>query len=352
MQLESYVKRELQAVSPDQPKSQELKLQVYSRAFACFIRAFKTYQPLLSAIKKEYENSLVHQQEQIRELEPLRSHLRLLTEECDRKIQARWKEEQVEIVALKREKQQLQEEIETLREKEKAAQIVVDHLQSELSNVYLQYQDERDARKLLIWQLNDLTRSPGKKEEDPAVKDTEDCGDSVQLQLALKVCREDLSRAQEELTRMKAEYWDVVPRRDWDVLEQSHKHTQLQLKTLQSDFDQLKCEYETLLELQRRGTTQARTQVSTAVQTDESSSQGQSPSQSGHIEEPINSDVPESEALPSQESREALRTAESDEETDAHVISAQSEADSSSDTSASQRRRRSAGSTSSLKSDT
>lgn len=49
----------------------------------------------------------------------------MVTEECDRKIQARWEEEQAEIGALKREKQQLQGEIEAMRKKEKAMQAVV-----------------------------------------------------------------------------------------------------------------------------------------------------------------------------------------------------------------------------------
>ncbi|KAA8578569.1 hypothetical protein FQN60_000010 [Etheostoma spectabile] len=184
MHLESYVNKELHTISSHEPTFQELKLQVYRDVFGCFIKEFKTYQPLLSDIKKEYENTLAYLQGQIRELEPLRSRLRLVTEECDRKIQARWAEEQAEIGALKREKQQLQRLIEAMREKEKAMEAV----------------------------------------------------------LALKVCREDLTKAQMELTRMKAEYWDVMPRRNWDTLEQTHRQNLQQLKTLQGDFDQLKIE--------------------------------------------------------------------------------------------------------------
>lgn len=67
----------------------------------------------------------VHQGEQIKKLEPLQSHLRLVTEECDRKIQAHWAEEQAEIAALKMEKQKLKEEIEAMRKKEKTVQAVV-----------------------------------------------------------------------------------------------------------------------------------------------------------------------------------------------------------------------------------
>lgn len=337
MHLESYVNKELHTINPHEPKYQELRLQVYRDVFACFIKEFRTYQPLLSAIRKEYENTLVYQQDHIRELEPLRSHLRLVTEECDRKIQARWLEEQAEIGALKREKQQLQEEIEAMREKEKATQAVVDHLQSELSNQYLQYREERDARKMLIWQLNNLTRC-SVKEEHSADERTEENKDPVELQLALKVCRKDLTKAQEELTRMKAEYWDVVPRRNWDSLEQTHKQTLLQLETLQGDFDQLKSEYDTLLELYKRGSMQTRDP--STVQMGASVSQGQSQIQSDQLKEPINSDASKSGTLTVQEFRAALRTAfplKSDQEIDELLASAQSESDSSNDTISSQR---------------
>lgn len=47
----------------------------------------------------------------------------------------------------------------------------VDHLQSELSKQYLQYREEHDARKLLIWQLSDQTKD-SVKEEHAAYEDT------------------------------------------------------------------------------------------------------------------------------------------------------------------------------------
>ncbi|XP_039663436.1 translin-associated factor X-interacting protein 1 isoform X1 [Perca fluviatilis] len=343
MQLESYVNKELHTISSHEPTFQELKLQVYRDVFGCFIKEFKTYQPLLSGIKKEYENTLAYLQDQIRELEPLRSHLRLVTEECDRKIQARWAEEQAEIGALKREKQQLQRHIEAMREKEKAMEavvhdILVDRLQSQLSQQYLQYREERDARKLLIWQLNDLTRG-SVKEEHPA-DDNIEAKDPVGLQLALKVCREDLTKAQVELNRMKAEYWDVVPRRNWDTLEQTHRQNLLQFKTLQGDFDQLKREYDTLLELHKSGSMQNKTQDPITVQMDESVSQGKSHIQSRNLKDPIDSDAPESSTLTVQEFRAALMTAfplKSDQEIDELVASAQSEPDNSNDTISSQR---------------
>ncbi|MED6279133.1 hypothetical protein CHARACLAT_031439, partial [Characodon lateralis] len=160
------------------------------------------------------------QQNVIRELEPLRSHLRLMAKECDWKILAQWGEEQTRTEILKREKQQLLKDIKALRDRGEAVQTMVDHLQSELSNLYLQFRKERDARRLLIWQLNEL-KGGSVKTEIPAEGNREDNKDSVELKLALKVCQEDLTKMQEELTRVKAEYWDS--------LEQAHNLTQLQV---------------------------------------------------------------------------------------------------------------------------
>ncbi|KAF0041527.1 hypothetical protein F2P81_007425 [Scophthalmus maximus] len=314
MHLESYVNKELHTISPQEPKYQELKLQVYRDIFGCLIKEFKTYQPVLSAIKKEYENTLAYQQDLIRELEPLRSHLRLAREECERKVQARWGEEQAEIGALKREKQQLQRDVEAMREKEKATQEVVERLQYELSNQYLQYREERDARNLLIGQLSYLTSASVK--EHPADENTGEAKDSVELELALKVCRKDLTKAQEELNRMKAEYWDVVPQRNWDTLERTHKQTLLQLKMLQADFNQLKSEHDTLLELHEKSDMQAETLDSTTVQIDVSVSEGESHIQSSQCE---------SGTLTVQESRTEFPL--SDEEINELVTSAQSEPD-------------------------
>ncbi|XP_028304116.1 translin-associated factor X-interacting protein 1 [Gouania willdenowi] len=164
---------------------------------------------------------------------------------------------------------QMKKEIEEAKEKEQTMQILVDHLQSELGKQYVQYKEECDARKMLIWQLNDLMKCSGKEED--VTNEKTDHEDPVQLHLALKVCREDLTKAQEELTTLRAEYWDVVPRRDWDALEENHKQTLAQLKTLQGDFDLLKTEYHTLLEVQKRDKKQTSLQAPFNVKEDHAS---------------------------------------------------------------------------------
>ncbi|XP_040536811.1 translin-associated factor X-interacting protein 1 isoform X3 [Gallus gallus] len=139
-QLESYLRKELQTLDLTKGISQELKLQPYREIFEFFIDNFKTYKPLLSAIKNEYEATL-----------------------------------------------------------------------------------------------------------EKAVKGE----DVVKLTLALKMARQDLTKAQVKLNAMTAEYGDVVPRRRFESLEKKYSDLLQEMKTLRKDFDQLHEEYGTLLEIHR-----------------------------------------------------------------------------------------------------
>uniref|UniRef100_A0AAR2KQH9 Translin-associated factor X-interacting protein 1 N-terminal domain-containing protein n=1 Tax=Pygocentrus nattereri TaxID=42514 RepID=A0AAR2KQH9_PYGNA len=236
-QLECFLRRELTSLDMLSPKLQERKLQAYREVFDYFIENFKTYKPLLSAIKNEYDITLAYLQEQIRELEPLRAQLVLLSEQCEKKVLGLREQERTEIRALKEERQHLQQVTESMREQQRALQTQVYHLEKELAAQYLQYREECDARKLLIANISSM--SCKEQSEDP-----------VKVKLALKVCREGLSKAQVELNRLHAEYGDVVPRRDWENLD--NLDSLLQLETLQTDFDQMKAEYDTLLDVHRQ----------------------------------------------------------------------------------------------------
>ncbi|KAH9502681.1 Translin-associated factor X-interacting protein 1 [Bulinus truncatus] len=71
-QLETFLKKELQALGVTDVQPSELRLQAHREVFEYLIEDFKTYRPLLSAIKNEYEMMLAQQRQQIRHLEPLR----------------------------------------------------------------------------------------------------------------------------------------------------------------------------------------------------------------------------------------------------------------------------------------
>lgn len=51
----------------------------------------------------------------------------------------------------------------------------------------------------------------------------------MKLTLALKMTRQDLTRTQMELNTMKANFGDVVPRRDFEMQEKTNKDLQEQV---------------------------------------------------------------------------------------------------------------------------
>lgn len=86
--IEEYLYRELKALGVEEATVNESRLQVkfstficsilsifskvFREVFATIIDDFKTYKPLLSAIKNEYEIMLTHLNDKVNELEPLR----------------------------------------------------------------------------------------------------------------------------------------------------------------------------------------------------------------------------------------------------------------------------------------
>jgi len=124
---------------------------------------------------------------------------------------------------------------------------LVSKLRKNLAEEYLRYLSERDARKILIADLNELryqredmslAQSPGIWGEDP-----------VKLTLALKMARQDLTRTRMELNTMKANFGDVVPRRDFEMQEKTNKELQEQLDSLRGDYEEVCKEHEILLQL-------------------------------------------------------------------------------------------------------
>ncbi|KAI7802524.1 putative translin-associated factor X-interacting protein 1 [Triplophysa rosa] len=248
--LECYLKRELEGLDIHDPKIQQLRLQVYQEVFGYLIDEFKTYKPIFSAIKKEYDITLASQREQIRDLLPLREKLVLVSEQCEKRVLDLMVQERDEIRALKQECQRLQCIIERMNEQQSALQIQVDHLKKDLAIQYELYREERDARKLLILKISTMHSSQDVEDDDK--KEDMEAEDPVMVKMALQVCREDLTKAQVELNRLQAEYSDVVSRRDWESLNGFHEETLRKLETFQADFDLMKTEYDTLLEVHRQ----------------------------------------------------------------------------------------------------
>ncbi|KFQ52163.1 Translin-associated factor X-interacting protein 1, partial [Pelecanus crispus] len=248
-QLESYLRKELQSLDLTKKNSQELKLQPYREIFEFFIDNFKTYKPLLTAIKNEYEVTLAYQKKTIRALEPLKAMVTTVSEECTRQILALQEKEKDEINTLKQEKQHLLKLINNMTEEKNSLQTQVEHLQTSIAEEYVRYLNESGACKLLLAKLNDMHN----EQLDMTRHQVQDVKgeDVVKLTLALKIARQDLTKAQVKLNTMIADYGDVVPRTDFESLEKKYSDLLQEMKTLQKDFDQLHKEYETLMEIHR-----------------------------------------------------------------------------------------------------
>ncbi|XP_030437330.1 translin-associated factor X-interacting protein 1 isoform X2 [Gopherus evgoodei] len=246
-ELECYLRKELQSLDLTKENTQELKLQPYREIFEFFIEDFKTYKPLLSAIKNEYEVTLAHLREKIRSLEPLKAMLVSVSDECTRQIVALQEEEKAEITMLKKEKLYLLKLIDKMKEEKGSLQTQVNKLRKNVAKEYMRYINECDARKLLLADLNEMRN----QQLEMSLRQVQDVKgeDLVKVTLALKIARQDLTKAQVELNTMKADYGDVVPRRDFESQEKKYSDLFEKMEVLQKDFDDLQKEYDTLLEI-------------------------------------------------------------------------------------------------------
>uniref|UniRef100_A0A8C0G8K1 Translin-associated factor X-interacting protein 1 N-terminal domain-containing protein n=1 Tax=Chelonoidis abingdonii TaxID=106734 RepID=A0A8C0G8K1_CHEAB len=246
-ELECYLRKELQSLDLTKENAQELKLQPYREIFEFFIEDFKTYKPLLSAIKNEYEVTLAHLREKIRSLEPLKAMLVSVSDECTRQIVALQEEEKAEITMLKKEKLYLLKLIDKMKEEEGSLQTQVNKLRKNVAKEYMRYINECDARKLLLADLNEMRN----QQLEMSLRQVQEVKgeDLVKVTLALKIARQDLTKAQVELNTMKADYGDVVPRRDFESQEKKYSDLFEKMEVLQKDFDDLQKEYDTLLEI-------------------------------------------------------------------------------------------------------
>lgn len=248
-QLEMFLRKELRNAGSDDGPS-ETRLQAFREVFEYLIEDFKTYKPLLSAIKNEYEIMLSHQREQIRELEPLKAMLVTVSEQCNQKIMAFREEERQEMTDLKQEKLELLEKIDAMKEEHQSLQMQIGKLQDEVALEYQKYRDECDARKLLVSDINDMRyqQEDFQKSQANQQQSEEEKEDPVKLKIALKKCREDLSEATQRLNEMIANYGDVVPRRDFEFLKADFEKIQKQKDDLQTDHETLQKEHEILQE--------------------------------------------------------------------------------------------------------
>ncbi|XP_045502271.1 translin-associated factor X-interacting protein 1-like [Colias croceus] len=112
---------------------------------------------------------------------------------------------------------------------------------------YLSLMRERDARYTLYFE-NVALHLKLKELDGGKVYTVEDGqGDPVVLRIALDKCREQLSSNQSELTRMKEEYSETVPRREYDWLDTKYCDLEKQLHAIHAEYDALQNNHKRIL---------------------------------------------------------------------------------------------------------
>lgn len=229
----------------------DLKLQAYRTAFDAIMEELKTYRPILAKIKEAYDSNLQDAKKTRKELDEARQNLLVINENCEAKL-AEHKSHQIEkLKDAYIEIANLTDRIKEFKENKDWYQAQVDKLKLELSETYQQYRDERDRRKILVSELR-ATQATESSDASKALQSAEQQQDPVKLALHLEVTKKDLKRATEELSRTKADYGDVVPRREYELQFAILEKKSTDLEKITFDFEKLHSEHTTLLDLHQQ----------------------------------------------------------------------------------------------------
>ncbi|CAH8540095.1 unnamed protein product [Dicrocoelium dendriticum] len=114
--LEARVNKEKAKFKLEDDKPNPLRLQIYREIFTIFIQTCVYYGPLLARIKDEYESYLLHMQDQLKKLQPIRELLWTVSQECENRVGSVRRRENKDIKRLKSEKRALMAQISQLHE--------------------------------------------------------------------------------------------------------------------------------------------------------------------------------------------------------------------------------------------
>ncbi|KAF7232165.1 hypothetical protein EG68_07758 [Paragonimus skrjabini miyazakii] len=219
----------------------EGRLQVYKEAFRTLISTFKTYQPLFSQIYKEYEAAFNHYKSEMQKLRPVKEYLWTITQECDQRVIALQKREKPEVEHLRHQIVKLKSVISEQAEEQVMLKMEIERLIKALEDEHCQYRHESDAKHLLITEINALRTHYD--ELDDLARQTQaknnEVGDPTLLRVALEQARKAQSESAFELTKIKTEYVEVVPKKQFENLLKLGKDQENKMKEQEERYVEL-----------------------------------------------------------------------------------------------------------------
>ncbi|XP_041377163.1 translin-associated factor X-interacting protein 1-like [Gigantopelta aegis] len=159
-QLENFLRRELRHLNALDGKPSELRLQAHRQVFESMIEHFRTYRPLLAAIKNEYEMMLDYHKRRIRELQPLQEAIFTRKEQHQKQLMDFKQEERRVIADLKKESRRNLNELSEANIEKLDLEKQVERLKEQVEEENRKFRENNDRRMLLLAEISSLRFVP------------------------------------------------------------------------------------------------------------------------------------------------------------------------------------------------
>lgn len=133
--------------------------------FAKFISKFRTYEPLLSAIKHEYDETIRRLKAHIGTLRPLEGRLAMLDSDHGKRVAALGEEHKQDLQRQRDMIRDLRREIEEKGAEVASARVETDRLKAEVRGLQARLTKEEAARLMLMADLNELRQYKQQQEK-------------------------------------------------------------------------------------------------------------------------------------------------------------------------------------------
>ncbi|KAJ3195745.1 Translin-associated factor X-interacting protein 1 [Irineochytrium annulatum] len=218
------------------------RLQVFREAFDFFIREFKTYKPILTEIKNEYETTIKLQRDHIDSLEPLKAKITIAEYEAAREMAKLRSKMLEEISSVTSDKRRLQGERDALHFEIESLKTQLDKTVAELRKNEGAVQSEELARARLK-ECQDQAEADHKQYAD-ALEKKED--EKFAIEKALRKARMDSVAVGNEIVALKFKIRSYVPKADLEEVVAQNGRMVKEVAELKSKVTELNTKIEAL----------------------------------------------------------------------------------------------------------
>jgi hypothetical protein len=222
------------------------KLQVYREAFSYFMEDFKTYKPLLSAIKNEYELLLDKYISRLHYIPPLKARLSTLTQETQQKMNELNSSHKVVKDELESMKEELENSNSKLISDNSTLQQENADLNKEILNIRRKYDEMVVNNKAL---MNSLTRKAEEAEKNEMRNDKHDAAVS-KLQSQITEEQAEKSKLNQQLQEIVDQQRDLLTKEKAEELKRTSDDLQQRLLETEAELVQERTKLKTMQDMQ------------------------------------------------------------------------------------------------------